>query len=486
MLVGIVIFMAMLLFLYLWGKKIGDFKLILTLWSGWVIKCLAAFSFFYVYSEIYGDGELAEDAGAYYQEAKILNTIYHDNPSAYTDVIFNRNDYENTIYQYFKNVKYSRIGPNANFINDTRNQIKFISLLTLVIGEDVMAVFSFFTLLSFLGLLVLWHVVSLNTSLNKLTVFTLLLLPISLLFWTTNPLKESTSFFGYMLFLAFWLNKNKSSLWYGIGLMGFVFALLFKPYLFPFLFVASLLVYFFKKIFRDKKWSYSFTLLIFFAFLVYFDLPNKTLHSLSDKQFDFVNVARGGVHVKGDTCYYFIEKENRNLIHIDNSIVHLKTPTAVLANRNGKIRQEKRILLQPQAEQLSLEYEQIGGASYFDIQPLNRSWVNFFLSLPQALINGFFRPFPWTNFLSLGNILFSIENIFFTLLLFITLHRIGFNRERIRTQVAILLLSAFMLTLVIGFTTPISGAIVRYRVPVHLFILISYLLTFSKHEATQK
>ncbi len=486
MVIAFIIIVGTFLSLFLLGRKKKNSKLSYVLPIAWAIKCFAAGVFFYVYSEVYGQGKLSQDAGAYIQEAKILNTIYHDDQNAYYNIIFNRFDFEKTIYTYYKEVQYSRIGPKTEYVNETRNQIKFISLITLVIGEDLFAIFAFFALLSFLGLLVLWHALESRTRFSSIFILAMLILPLSLLFWTSNPLKESTAIFGLELLVAFWLIKDKSLFWYSIGIVGFVFALSFKSHFLILTVPVVLSVYFYRKIILEKKLSYTLSLGFLFALSIFFDLPKRAVNALSDKQFDFINVARGGTHLYGDTCFYFVDKELSNQLVIHQTTVQLNRPITALANKEGKIRQETEVLLNPGAERLQLAYKQEGGASYFEIKSINRSWKNLFLSMPQAFVNGFFRPFPWTNFISIPNLLLFIESLFYAFLVYRTLQHVGSNREFIRTTVGVLLLTSLIFTLIIGYTTPISGAIVRYRIPVQLFIVISYLITHSKYESNEK
>lgn len=483
MTIGLIIFFGFSIFLFLWSKKIGDWKISSVLFGGWAVKCLAACAFFYVYSEIYGKGKLSEDAGAYVEEAIILNSIYDDNANDYYNVIFNKYDFEKTITKYFVHVKISRIGPPAFLINDTRNQIKLISLISLIIGEDTFTLFAFFCILSFIGLLILWRTVIKKTSLNPVVVFLILILPISILFWTSSPLKESTSIFGLQLLIAAYLENKKTIQWLFLCALGLFFAILFKPYVFFIICTAYLIVKLYDKIFKEKKWSYGLTILGLVVIAAYFSLPKKVLYTISDKQFDFVNVARGGVHMEGDTCYYFLEKKNRNKIEIIDSMVILSKPLEMIAIEKGKIRREQMFTLHPGKENLRFEYEQFGGSSFFKTKAIDRQWGNLFFAVPEALFNTILRPFPWTDFFSLQNLILTLENLFYLFLLF----KILKNKNKVisirqKKLIEILLLSALFFAIVIGLTTPISGAIVRYRIPIHLFLLISFILTQKRHE----
>ncbi len=484
MTVAVLIFIFFLFFLFFWGRNNGSNKFVAFLLLGWMVKCSAAFGFFYMYSEVYGNGKLSEDAGAYVQEAKILNTIYADNPNDYFNVILNKHDFEQTITHYFKNVKISRIGPPSFLVNDTRNQIKFISLMSLVIGEDMVTVFTFFALISFIGLLVLWRSLRERTTMNPIWIFTLLLLPISLIFWTSGPLKETTSLFGLHILSAAILTKRKTTKWIVVGTVGLLFLWLFKPYLVVIATVSYILVYLAVKIIVKRKWSYGLTLVLFGTTLFYFSIPKKILYTVSDKQFDFVNVARGGVHMEGDTCFYFLEKTNRSKINIEDSIVNILEPVEMIAIEKGKIRREQKFKIYPNSEKLRFEYEQFGGSSFFKTKAIDRSWSNLILAVPEAIINTMLRPFIWTDFFSVQNTVLFIENLFFMILLIQIARKIkSISDRRIKQFIATLMVTSLLFSIIIGLTTPVSGAIIRYRIPIHLFILVSFILIQFKNES---
>ena len=69
MVTAVIIFLGMILLLLFWGQKNTSGKTSLALLSGWIVKYLDA-------AEVYSKGKLAENSGAYIQEAKILNSVH--------------------------------------------------------------------------------------------------------------------------------------------------------------------------------------------------------------------------------------------------------------------------------------------------------------------------------------------------------------------------------------------------------------------------
>jgi hypothetical protein len=115
--------------------------------------------------------------------------------------------------------------------------------------------------------------------------------------------------------------------------------------------------------------------------------------------------------------------------------------------------------------------------SAFKMEYLNNEPIAFVKAIPSALLNATFRPFIWEtkNPLMLIN---SLENILlFGFALFCLFH-LKRKREIPLQSIGFCLVYILLLYLFIGWTTPISGAIVRYKIPawplfVTLFLLIS-------------
>jgi hypothetical protein len=119
--------------------------------------------------------------------------------------------------------------------------------------------------------------------------------------------------------------------------------------------------------------------------------------------------------------------------------------------------------------------------NFIDFQKLENNLGAFILASPKAILNTTFKPFLWESNNSLA-ILSSIENV---LLLLIPLALIFYTRKINSTQkfwIYGLLSFVMLLFIIIGLTVPISGAIVRYKMPLIPFILVLFLLLMDQNK----
>ena len=124
------------------------------------------------------------------------------------------------------------------------------------------------------------------------------------------------------------------------------------------------------------------------------------------------------------------------------------------------------------------------GSSFY-LKRLNNDPIEFVKTIPTALLNTTFRPFIWkcNSAMMLFN---SIENIvlflFGVLCLFFKNKKENINFKLIGFCLTFIIL----LYLIIGWTTPISGAIVRYKTPAWPFFTILFLLILDEQKLYSK
>ncbi|MFA7274930.1 MAG: hypothetical protein WC044_13750 [Crocinitomicaceae bacterium] len=482
MTLAILFFICVAIFLFFLGKRWGGKLDALLLVFGWLVKCVAGIGFIYVYTYYYGEGKLSEDTGAFFREAKILADVQRENPNDYSALFWEKENCEELISHYYQNNPNTRFSRQTHIINDTRNQIKLISILMLLFNDNTHLIFVLFFFLSYLGLLVLFKTIKDNSKIQPWKVFTLLLFTPSILFWTSNNLKEPLYMLGLSFLLAFVFTRQKKMQAYMLFLTGLLLLLLFKPLLLIIIVVALILVILFQKIVLEKRKWLALLTLVAVGIILFTSIPSQALKKVSDKQFDFMNVGRGGYQLAGDTCFYYVAKNRTPDLLFKDSVVELKKPIPVVANLFGKIRNEKKLTLYPNSEQLTFIYFQKGGGSTFDLTPINNQWSNLFLVVPEGIFNSFFRPLPWGNDFSYLNLFFFLENLFFIGLLFLTVKQLITASNQVKITVSVLLLCVFILAIVIGVVTSVSGAILRYHIPMQLLIIIAFLLTKQKNE----
>jgi hypothetical protein len=121
-------------------------------------------------------------------------------------------------------------------------------------------------------------------------------------------------------------------------------------------------------------------------------------------------------------------------------------------------------------------FEWQSARSMSEIPALVPDITGLFKLLPYVLVNVFMKPFPWesVNVLYLAS---SLENLVIIALLMFAF--MGFLKSKdfhVRRAV-ILMLSFLVLTyLVLGFSCPVIGALMRFKSPVMVFVPLAFVL----------
>ena len=114
--------------------------------------------------------------------------------------------------------------------------------------------------------------------------------------------------------------------------------------------------------------------------------------------------------------------------------------------------------------------EWMNAGSTIHLPDLDNSWSSFVLATPRALYNSLLRPMPWDGLNVLTTL--SMLEVFAILCLFV-LSILFREREGqdLKTFTLTTLYFSLFLALLIGWTTPVLGAIVRYRMPIYLVLV---------------
>lgn len=120
-----------------------------------------------------------------------------------------------------------------------------------------------------------------------------------------------------------------------------------------------------------------------------------------------------------------------------------------------------------------------GTNSYFKSTLIDNSFQQLVLNIPEAIFNAMFRPFP----LDKGSLLkfpIMLESWGILLLLIFSFF---FKKKNLDKKekgiISALLIFTLLLFMLIGLTTPISGAIARFRFPAQLALVIISLISID-------
>ncbi len=377
-----------------------------------LLKILAAGFVLYIYTCYYSDNvRLKSDIWKYYTDASaIYDLAINGKLSMFAEVMTDNNYSQDTENYLNENTEFWFKSFNYNLPNENRTIIKIIVLLMFLTGKNIYLLTLFAVFMAYVG----------STSLfltfdkwfkNREVLLVLFIFTIpSVLFWTSALLKEMLVLFFLGLFFYFWIEKRN----FIIGILLWTFLFFTKIYyaipLIPSIIAYEISLNTYKKTFRIYFIVFS-TALLFSIGLHIFNAPVDILEKLSAKQHDFIQMA--------------------------------------VVNKAG---------------------------SYIDIIPLKNNLKNFVIATPFALINVLIRPYLWEvkNPLMLIN---ALENILLLIVLIWLIAKVNRNKVKdIQTFNIFWFLITYVMSvfLIIGYTSPVLGATVRYRAPALVLLFIAF------------
>lgn len=474
---SLLIIYIVLIFSFTWylnRKYLPEFKPFV-LPGFFAIKFLIALFFLYVYTFYYGGGELTADAGRFFEESKVLKNVFHQSPTDYFKFLFGLDNDPAFINKYLESTSHWN-GGNQVLPNDSRNVIRVNSLLLFISNGQVVIHFLLFSLASFLGGLDLYQFIKKHSKLPKGLLLILMTLTPSIAFWSSSIIKEPLMILGLCLVIraAFDNISLKRKFWRFT--LGGVLLISFKPYVFICLIIALLFYWIFSRVTRSQILNALIYSLIGFGTLFFTGLIDKGVYLISKQQEDFMNVRDGGLYLFEDEEHYlYVYFNNRNHFSIEGNEATLLEPVGAFHMRidNNFDRTPVQLTNVGKTYRIGVQMSQAG--SGIPITPIKDDGATMVKIVPEVLFNTLLRPIPKKNSSWLQYPAF-IENIFVLLGLILTV--IIFPRKlspKENRMLFSLMIFSLMIYLIVGWTTPVVGAIVRYVVPglVGLVLLIS-------------
>lgn len=408
--------LILIVIIYFFTKKNGEgIKPIW--WSiAFGLKVLAGILLVYIYLDYYSDRESA-DMFKYYDDGKAIWESTRGNNKDFFKIIsgiYNQDEYELLKDKYLLKTNH---WDRADFVPlryENRLIIRINAVLMPLTGGNFGLHILFFIFIAFIGQYFLFK--SIAPFVNKKISFLIIFLFPSLLLWTSGILKEAIIIFliGLWFYGLKMLIDKKYVLSVILLLISTLIALTVKIYIIIGLYLSILPLIIYKIIKKYKIWQVY--LCVFLIYILSIPIL-KYLFGL-------------------DLLTLIVNK------------LELTTNLAISENAGSMINPLK----------------------------LDPTLFSFIINAPLAIINTFFRPFI-NDIHSLIIIPSFIENLIWIL---ITIIAIIFRKKEItqKEQNILLFFLSFTLieTLLIGYTTPILGATVRYRIFPMLFFLLSLII----------
>lgn len=475
------------MFLFFFGKPFRNGTQGKWIWpTVFTLHTIAGLAFIYIYTFIEGDGSLSQDAGAYIQESKILQEVFFTSPSDYFKLLFGFGDTDQLTQQYLLDTNHWDMGSQA-ISNESRNMIRLHSVLQFLSFNQPTVHMLFMALASSLSGFFLFKAVERRSHLNPLVIIGLITLLPNVLFWSSGIIKEPLYLLGFSLIVYALFSESRNLGTWLTFLIGILLLLLFKLH-FLFILLAAMSVWFISRLIYKRKIIYTSVIgigAVFVLFGIFGSLRTSLTNIISRKQFDFKNISQGGLHVDTDSCFYFFEQDQLTDLKISDDSVQIVSDLNALRLGYNEIWPPDTVKLTPVDGKWKIHFMRPRSESYFELTNIHNSFGHMLSIIPEALRNSFFRPFvsesggvfKWVSIL---------EWIFVWVLFLISLKWITSTSASSKEFTLFLATVIILSALLIGWTTPVSGAIVRYRVPIHLcmilFVIINWKQNIKPHE----
>ncbi len=397
-------------------QEIG-FKIIATLF---VLKILAGLALSAIYAYYYNNRENS-DIFKYYDDSAILFSALSDNPLDYLRMLTGYESDSPHLYKYYEQMGFWIKPDDYDLYNDNQTVIRFNAFIRLFSFGCYNVHMVFMNFISFTGLIYILKVLQPFFKGKKYgLLFIVFLLP-SVLLWTSGVLKEGLLMFGIGMFVYYIFGVLKKFSFEKTLLIALsVLILLVTKFYVLFAMIPGALSLLFIRLFPKVNRWLVFGIVHVFIIALFFNSSLISKYDLpgitSKKQHDFINM-------------------------INNT-------------------------------------ENVG--SRIDIPELSPGFFDFVKNSPVAVFNVMFRPLPG-DVNSMIMIPAFLENLLIWLIIFIA---IFFRLKKIPEENIPLILFCISFTaipfILVGLTTPVIGAIVRYKAPALPFLLAVFLMIIDK------
>ncbi len=388
-----------------------------------VIKIDSAFAITLIYTYYYKDN-FESDIFKYFEDGKIIHSSIHNNIFDFLRLITGIDADSPHLNQYYNLTNFWFKEHDYGLLNDNRTIIKF-NAISLIFSFGYLNVHNvFMAFLSFSGLVGIFKVFyKYFKEKRNLLIISIFLIP-SILIWTSGVLKEGLVIFS-LGFIIYYFDKllNKKFIWkYFLGLF-FAICLLFISKFYVLLaiipgLISIVVIKWFKNRFSIFVFTSVHALIIIIFFLFHFLFSQYNLTEI-------------------------VSTKQRDFINMVNVDSH--------------------------------------AGSQIDIPELHPSLISFIKNTPNAILNSFFRPHVF-EIKSFMYVVPSIENLIIILLFVLLL--LFYKKVDSKKLLWLWFSISFVLILFVlcGLTTPVLGALVRYRVPAlpFLFIIFITFIDFNK------
>lgn len=467
------------------------------------LKCVGCFAYYWVYFCYYPAG-FNGDSVSTLHDAKIMYDALPHHPMDYIKMVLglhSDSDLDPLYEPYFQYIeKWGRADVTSDFfLNDNRTPIRINAIIMLISFGNYAVHGLVMLVLSFVGQFAFYKAFKSYFPNKELLFAIIIFLTPSVLFWTSGVLKEPIAIFLSGLFILSFMKlfiQNGFNMKYFLVCVcaGFMFLIL-KPYILILILIPLLIFacinYYKIDVTRFKKTAiiYAGALLICYGLgivIIKWVFHKDVLKTIVVRQNDFVNLSRGGTFFLNDKYYMRLEFKDSaqyKLADKEKGLYQIKPHAQLMCWDLHNLRDT---IYVTDNQDTSL-YKQLSSCppsgSAIDMDRLTYSFGSFAKLIPVSFFNVLCKPFFYDS-RSILELMASFENLLF-LLVFICAF-VFKTKNAINVNVLLLCISIVITSFIlIGLTTTVMGAIVRYRIPFIPFLLMIPLL-YLDSEAIKK
>jgi hypothetical protein len=463
-----------------------SFKWILIILMVKILGCYAYYLFYF------GNNITGPQGDSYdtLTGSNIMFQAIYENPLDYIKMLFGIHSELETdaLYKpYFDKINdWSQAKPaDSFFLNDNRTSVRFHAFIRLFsFGHYAVHALSMM-IVSFVGQFAFYKAFKSFFVQKEKSLMTIIFFVPSILFWSSGVLKEPLAlclmgFFLFSFFKIFIYHHYKIKT---IGCLVFTTLAFFvlKPYVLILL-ITPLIVFILVQKMRIKKIAlfYSVSLITIFSvslITLKWIFHKDVVKTIVVRQNDFINLSKGGIFFSNTTNYVRLNPTDTNkyaFVDLERTKCKIKLHTKLMywkVNNNNDT-----IFVNDNQDTSVYRFVSscIPSGSAISMQRLTYSASSFAKLLPIALYHVIAKPFFYDSHSS-SELVASLENLGYVLFFIFCI--IFHQRKGINTNMLYLCISiTFTAFLLIGLTTTVMGAIVRYKVPFIPFLLMIPLL----------
>jgi hypothetical protein len=454
------------------------------LWAGWFIKLVFTFGFVYIFSTYYGEGDRIQgDALNFLVDSKIIRDYAEKEPVGYLRVLSGIDGDDTTLFKtHLASTQIWSYGENGDLINDNRLIIRINSVIHFFSSGNVYTHILFFSFFAYLGLILIYQALEPYVVARRFFFFTLIALP-SIGFWGSGLTKETLVLLAIGMFLySFMQLLKKEQVFTSLVLFVLSLFLLFanKPYVGLVLVPVSLVLVLGARSGWKTKFLYLWTGLIVITAVLLSYTPDRynLVEKVSYKQRDMINVCKGGIFFITDSSFCAFDYVYFDHFDTLNRMIRVtqKTPGEYKLFGENEFRPFE---IEPSQHEFEIYHILVPSNSFVEVTPIAYNGWRMVATIPEALMNTLIRPFPTDpgSPFKLVNFTQNMWMIAFAAWVIFKRRKILSGKEKYLVYTFCMV--ALIILLVIGWTTPVFGAIVRYKVPAEFFLVTALYILYK-------